>query len=64
MSVLVKSFNKERMRENLLIFEWALTEEESHKISLIPQAKSLLAEMFISDTGPYKSIEDIWDGEV
>ncbi|XXG80983.1 hypothetical protein AAC387_Pa09g1721 [Persea americana] len=63
-SLLVKSFNKERLRENLLIFDWALTEEESHKISLIPQAKGCLAELFVSDSGPYKSIEEFWDGEV
>lgn len=61
---LVKSFNKERMKENLDIFDWKLSVEESEKISRIPQRRGFLAEEFISDDGPYKSVEDLWDGEV
>ncbi|CAK9147180.1 unnamed protein product [Ilex paraguariensis] len=34
-----KSFNKERMRQNLEIFDWSLTEEESNMISQLPQCK-------------------------
>ncbi|KAL8258018.1 hypothetical protein R6Q59_030059 [Mikania micrantha] len=38
-SFVVKSFNTERMKQNLDIFDWSLTEEELTKISQIPQRK-------------------------
>ncbi|KAK1419782.1 hypothetical protein QVD17_29113 [Tagetes erecta] len=38
-SIIVKSFNKERMKQNLDIFDWALTQEDLNKISRIPQRK-------------------------
>ena len=38
-SFVVKSFNKERMRQNLEIFDWSLTEDELNEISQIPQQK-------------------------
>ncbi|KAJ0677967.1 putative D-galacturonate reductase [Helianthus annuus] len=38
-SFIVKSFNKERMKQNLDIFDWALTQEDLNKISQIPQRK-------------------------
>ncbi|XP_043808304.1 D-galacturonate reductase isoform X1 [Manihot esculenta] len=42
-SLVAKSFNKERMKENLQIFDWSLTEEESNKISNLPQRKGVLS---------------------
>ncbi|KAE8705425.1 NADPH-dependent codeinone reductase 1-4 [Hibiscus syriacus] len=38
-SVITKSFNGERMKENLEIFDWSLSGEEMEKISGIPQRK-------------------------
>ncbi|XP_071686946.1 D-galacturonate reductase-like [Rutidosis leptorrhynchoides] len=38
-SFVVKSFNKERMKQNLEIFDWSLSEEELNRISQIPQQK-------------------------
>ncbi|KAL5553025.1 hypothetical protein UlMin_040426 [Ulmus minor] len=63
-SVLVKSFNKERMKENLDIFDWRLTTEESNKIGQIPQRKGFPGIEFISEDGPYKSLQELWDGEI
>jgi diketogulonate reductase-like aldo/keto reductase len=60
----VKSFNKERMKQNIEIFDWELNQEELDKINLIPQCRLLKAEMFVSDNGPYKSLEELWDGDV
>ncbi|XP_071714343.1 D-galacturonate reductase-like [Rutidosis leptorrhynchoides] len=40
-SFVVKSFNTERMKQNLDIFDWSLTEEELKKICCIPQRKHL-----------------------
>ncbi|EXB37713.1 putative NAD(P)H-dependent oxidoreductase 1 [Morus notabilis] len=63
-SLLVKSFNKERMKENLDIFDWKLSAEESAKISQIPQRKGFPGEEFIFEDGPYKSLQSLWDGEI
>ncbi|KAL1318238.1 hypothetical protein HN51_070511 [Arachis hypogaea] len=60
---IVKSFNKERMRENLKIFEWELSQEESQKFSQIPQRRMFSGEIFVSENGPYKSLEEFWDAE-
>ncbi|KAK4596976.1 hypothetical protein RGQ29_014845 [Quercus rubra] len=63
-SVLVKSFNKDRMKENLDIFDWKLSPEDLEKISQIPQRKGFLGLEFISEEGPYKSLSELWDGEI
>ncbi|EEF40537.1 non-functional NADPH-dependent codeinone reductase 2 isoform X1 [Ricinus communis] len=63
-SIVVKSFNKERMKENLEIFEWELSKEELQKINQIPQERVALAEMYVSDESPYKSLMELWDGEL
>ena len=62
-SAIVKSFNKERMTKNLDIFDWELSQEESDKISQIPQRRMYTGEIFVSENGPYKSLEELWDGD-
>ncbi|KAJ8773730.1 hypothetical protein K2173_006380 [Erythroxylum novogranatense] len=62
--VVVKSFNEERMKQNLDIFNWSLTEEEHNKINEIPQSRGCCGEDYISEVGPYKTIEELWDGEM
>ncbi|KAK1381179.1 non-functional NADPH-dependent codeinone reductase 2-like [Heracleum sosnowskyi] len=62
--IVMKSFNKERLKQNLEIFDWELTNEESKKIADIPQSKAGLALWFISENGPFKSLEELWDGEI
>lgn len=61
---MVKSYKKERLKENLQIFDWALSEDELNKISVIPQHKMMLKEELISASGPYKSLDELWDGEL
>ncbi|KAF8407538.1 hypothetical protein HHK36_006672 [Tetracentron sinense] len=65
-SVVVKSFNKGRMKENLQIFgDWELSEEDLNKISQIPQQRGFPGEeLFVSANGPYKSLDELWDGEI
>ncbi|KAI3942845.1 hypothetical protein MKW92_011474 [Papaver armeniacum] len=63
-SVLVKSFNEDRMEENLTLFDWELNEDELKKIGEIRQRRGLPGDFFVSDNGPFKSVEDLWDGEV
>ncbi|KAH6809538.1 oxidoreductase superfamily protein [Perilla frutescens var. frutescens] len=62
--IVVKSYRPERMVENRSIFDWELSEEECKKISEIPQSRSNRGEQFVSEDGPIKSVEDLWDGEL
>ncbi|KAF8014544.1 hypothetical protein BT93_H0381 [Corymbia citriodora subsp. variegata] len=60
--VIVKSFNKERMKENLQILDWGLSQEDLDKIKLqIPQKRGFPGDFFISEDGPYKSLDELWD---
>ncbi|XP_058079519.1 non-functional NADPH-dependent codeinone reductase 2-like isoform X2 [Magnolia sinica] len=63
-SMLVKSFNKERLNENLQILDWSLSKEELHLIGQIPQRRGYPAMEFVSDGGPYKTVEEFWDDEI
>ncbi|GFP88464.1 methylecgonone reductase [Phtheirospermum japonicum] len=63
-SPIVKSYNKERMKENLQIFDWELSEEQVCEIQKIPQAKGFKGDMFIFPEGQYKTLEELWDGEI
>ncbi|XP_061358175.1 protein REDOX 2-like isoform X2 [Gastrolobium bilobum] len=62
-SPIAKSFNKERMKQNLEIFDWELSQEELQKLSQIPQRRTVTGEQFVSENGPFKSLEELWDGE-
>lgn len=60
----VKSYNKDRMKENHQIFDWELSVEEKDKIDNIPQKKNFLGNEFVCPNGPYKSVDELWDGEL
>ncbi|KAG8366220.1 hypothetical protein BUALT_Bualt17G0053900 [Buddleja alternifolia] len=63
--MVVKSFNKERMKRNMDIFNWSLSNEEVDKISEIPQGRVCHGSDYTSHLyGPYKTIEEIWDGDI
>ncbi|KAJ7970217.1 methylecgonone reductase-like [Quillaja saponaria] len=62
-TAIVRSFYKERMQENLQILDWKLEEDESEKIKQIPQRRAFRGEIFIFENGPYKCVDDLWDGE-
>ncbi|RXH85387.1 hypothetical protein DVH24_002485 [Malus domestica] len=61
--LLFKSYNKERLKQNVDIFDWELSEIHIEKINRIPQRKMMLREDLVSANGPshYKSLEDLWD---
>ena len=63
-SVLVKSFNEDRIKQNFEIFDWTLSPEESQKIEQISQQKGYPGLEFISETGPYKTVEEFWDENI
>ncbi|KAK2973287.1 hypothetical protein RJ640_015688, partial [Escallonia rubra] len=59
-SLVTKSYNKERMKENLEIFDFSLTEEELNKISQLPQRKGVT---FASVLGPHELVLEV-DAEI
>jgi diketogulonate reductase-like aldo/keto reductase len=57
-SPIVKSFSKERLKQNLEIFDWELTEDELIKIDQIPQKKIVIAANGIFSTqGEFTSVD-------
>ncbi|CAN6294041.1 unnamed protein product [Urochloa humidicola] len=61
--VIPKSFNDMRMRENLDIFDWELTDDARHKISSLPEFRGTY-DFFVHESGPYKTAEEFWDDEI
>ncbi|XVE75127.1 hypothetical protein DITRI_Ditri12bG0071400 [Diplodiscus trichospermus] len=62
--VIVKSFNGERMKQNLEIFDWSLSDDELKKIDEIRQSRGVPGVHYTSKYGPFKTVEEIWDGEM
>uniref|UniRef100_A0ACD5W9H5 Uncharacterized protein n=1 Tax=Avena sativa TaxID=4498 RepID=A0ACD5W9H5_AVESA len=57
-SPIVKSFKKERLKENIEIFDWELTEDDLIKIGQIPQKKVVnTAEGIFSPEGDFTSVD-------
>ncbi|KAH9331657.1 hypothetical protein KI387_003765 [Taxus chinensis] len=64
-SVVPKSYNRGRISENFEIFDWCLNPEDHDKIGKIEQGKILRGEGFVNGTtSPYKSVQELWDGEI
>ncbi|XP_057774044.1 D-galacturonate reductase-like [Salvia miltiorrhiza] len=55
-SIASKSFNKERMRQNLEIFDWCLSDQDLDKISQLPQTKGVT---LASVLGPHPLVLEI-----
>ncbi|GLJ06321.1 hypothetical protein SUGI_0036330 [Cryptomeria japonica] len=64
-SVLPKSYNTDRIFSNFQIFDWSLTPEDHDKIGMLKQAKLYRGNAFVNNTtSPYKTVEELWDGEI
>lgn len=64
-SVLPKSTNEARIKENLDVIDWSIPDELMAKFSEIEQARLLRGASFVHDSlSPYKSLEELWDGEI
>jgi len=50
-SMVVKSLKRERLRENMEIFDWELSDEDRFKISQIPQHKRVRVTVMLSPEG-------------
>jgi diketogulonate reductase-like aldo/keto reductase len=63
-SPIVKSFSKERLKQNLDIFDWELTHDDLIKIAQIPQKKIVItANGIFSAEGEFTSV-DLSDIEI
>ncbi|KAK4749499.1 hypothetical protein SAY87_026948 [Trapa incisa] len=61
-SVLPKSTNEARIKENIGIFYWSIPDDLLAKFSEIPQVRLVEGAMFVHETwGYYKSLEELWD---
>lgn len=63
-SVLPKSADETRIKENFDIFDWSIPEDLMAKFSGIKQVRLLKVEFVIHPQSGYNSLEDLWDGEV
>ncbi|XP_026440418.1 non-functional NADPH-dependent codeinone reductase 2-like [Papaver somniferum] len=63
-SLLAKSYNEDRMKDNLKIFGWKLTTEDLNAISKLPQRRIAVADFLVSVDGPFKSLAEFWDNEL
>lgn len=57
MGIVVKSFNKKRLIQNLQIFDWELSKDEQLKISTIPQKKAARVEFMLTEEGTLTSVQ-------
>lgn len=65
-SVIPKSTNHERIKEDIGVFGWEIPDEDFKLLSSIQDQKRVLngEDLFVNKTtGPFKSVEDIWDHE-
>ncbi|KAK7286777.1 hypothetical protein RJT34_22010 [Clitoria ternatea] len=64
-SVLPKTANEARIKENFDIFDWSIPEELMSKLSEIKQERLLTGTgLFVHEHyGVYKTLEELWDGE-
>ncbi|CAN6715697.1 unnamed protein product [Malus baccata var. baccata] len=61
-SVLPKSVNESRIKENLSLFDWSIPPELFSKISGHHQQRLLRGDFVVHESlSPYKSVEELWD---
>ncbi|XP_004509601.1 NADPH-dependent aldo-keto reductase, chloroplastic-like [Cicer arietinum] len=64
-SVLPKSTHETRVKENFDVFGWSIPEDLFAKFSEIEEARLLRGTLFVHETyGGYRSVEELWDGEI
>ncbi|EXC13939.1 putative NAD(P)H-dependent oxidoreductase 2 [Morus notabilis] len=64
-SVIVKSFNEHRLEENIAALDLKLDDQDLLKIDKLEERKIMRGEFLVNETtSPYKSLEDLWDGEI
>ncbi|XP_026427621.1 aldo-keto reductase family 4 member C10-like [Papaver somniferum] len=63
-SVLPKSTSEARIQENFEVFDWSIPQELFSQFSGFEQARLLKGTSFAHENLPYKTLEELWDGEI
>ncbi|KAM6574499.1 NADPH-dependent aldo-keto reductase, chloroplastic [Cannabis sativa] len=64
-SVLPKSTNEARIKENFGVYGWSIPDDLFAKFAEFEQARLLKGSSFAHETcGSYRTLEDLWDGEI
>ncbi|KAL9426181.1 hypothetical protein AB3S75_033042 [Citrus x aurantiifolia] len=64
-SILPKSVNESRIKENFNLFDWSIPPKLFLRFSNIHQQRLLRGTFAVHETrSPYKSLEELWDGEI
>ncbi|XP_011094911.1 aldo-keto reductase family 4 member C9 [Sesamum indicum] len=64
-SVLPKSVQESRIKENFDVFSWSIPDDLFAEFSQIEQVRLLRGYLFVHETlGENKNIEELWDGEI
>ncbi|KAF2315814.1 hypothetical protein GH714_040354 [Hevea brasiliensis] len=64
-SVIVKSFNQNRLKENMEALDIKLDHQDLVDIDKLEERKIMRGEVYVNETtSPYKTIEDLWDDEI
>ncbi|KAJ0962468.1 hypothetical protein J5N97_030296 [Dioscorea zingiberensis] len=63
-SILPKSTSTARIKENFEIFDWSIPDDLFAMFSEIEQARLIRGNFVVHPQSIYKSVEDLWDGEV
>lgn len=63
--MIVKSFNQERMKENIGAVDLKLDGDDLMEIEKLEERKIMRGESLVNQTtSPYKTLEDLWDDEI
>ncbi|GER35074.1 NAD(P)-linked oxidoreductase superfamily protein [Striga asiatica] len=64
-SVIVKSFNQERLKENMGSLDLKLEDSDILEIEKMDEWKIMRGEFYVNQrTSPYRTIEELWDDEI
>ncbi|XP_043703164.1 NADPH-dependent aldo-keto reductase, chloroplastic-like [Telopea speciosissima] len=64
-SLLPKSTNEKRIKENFDIYEWSIPDDLFAKFAEIEQVRLTTGTFFVHETyGAYRTVEELWDGEI
>ncbi|KAG6660253.1 hypothetical protein I3843_03G088200 [Carya illinoinensis] len=64
-SVIVKSFNQNRMKENMGSFDLKLDDQDFNDIDRLEEWKIMRGEFLVNETtSPYRTIQELWDDEI
>uniref|UniRef100_A0A6V7QUC5 NADP-dependent oxidoreductase domain-containing protein n=1 Tax=Ananas comosus var. bracteatus TaxID=296719 RepID=A0A6V7QUC5_ANACO len=63
-SVLPKSTTETRIKENIDLFDWSIPDDLFTKFSEIEQARLLRGNFIVHPQSVYKTLEELWDGEI